>query len=282
MTRPRTADDDHALIASHSRDQRRRGLEESTIDCRARMLAHLSQWLAGPSVLDASSADIEAFLDSRKIGRKARYAYISNLHTFYAWTNHAGLRADDPTVSIIRPRQRQGIPRPISDTDLAFALQMARGEVGAMVALAAFEGMRCIEIARLVREDVLDERTPAVIVAHGKGDKPRAIPLHAKVAEALRWYRMPRTGPVFHWPNGKPLPAWKVSQLGNDYLHGIGLDATMHQLRHWFGTTLYRTSGRDLLLVRDLMGHSSITTTTVYAAYDRAGAAEAVEALAVR
>ena len=56
---------------------------------------------------------------------------------------------------------------------------------------------------------------------------------------------------------------------------------TMQQLRHWFDTHLYQASGKDLLLVRDLMGHSSITTTTVYAAFDRAGAAAAVTALTV-
>ena len=43
-----------------------------------------------------------------------------------------------------------------------------------------------------------------------------------------------------------------------------------------------RTSGRDLLMVQDLMGHASMTTTTIYAAYDRAGAPEAVLALDAR
>jgi len=70
-----------------------------------------------------------------------------------------------------------------------------------------------------------------------------------------------------------------VSLLGNMFLHGVGVGDTLHSLRHWFASGVYRTSGKDLLLVRDLLGHSSVRTTTVYAQFDRAGAAAAVLAL---
>jgi integrase/recombinase XerC len=243
------------------------------------MLHHLGEWMGPKGLLAAATEDIEAFLDSRRIGRKSRYNYISNLHSFYQWAVTVGEIESDPTAQIVRPKLRPGLPRPIADSDLSLALDMARGDIGAMLCCAAYQGMRCIEIARLTREDVLDERTPPVILARGKGDKPRIIPMHPKTWEALRMLPLPRSGPVFRWSDGRALPAWKVSALGNEYLHGVGLDATMHQLRHWFGTTVYRTSGRDLLLVRDLMGHSSITTTTIYAAFDRAGAQEAITAL---
>lgn len=270
---------DKGLIRSHTLDQRRRGLQESTIGNRQRMLYHLSGWMGERGLLEATTEDIETFLDARKVLRKTRYAYISSLHVFYQWAMFAGHLDIDPTARITRPKVRQGIPRPISDADLQLALSMARSEVRVIVALAAYEGMRCIEIARLTREDVLDDRQPALIVARGKGDKPRLIPLHPAVMESLWALPIPKNGPVLTWHNGDSLPPWKVSQLGNEYLHGLGIDATVHQLRHWFGTTLYRTSGKDLLLVRDMMGHSSITTTTVYAAFDRDGAAQAITAL---
>lgn len=243
------------------------------------MLGHLAEWLTPRTLLDATSEDIEQFLDHRKIGPKARYTYLSNLHSFYGWAVWAGHLDADPTAAIRRPKVHPGLPRPISDNDLSLALSMAHGDLAVIVALAAYEGMRAIEIARLCREDVIDDRPAPVIVAHGKGNKRRALPLHPTVADTLWAQPMPASGPILHWEDGRALPAWKVSQLGNDFLHGIGIAATLHQCRHWFGTTLYRTSGKDLLLVRDLMGHSSITTTTAYAAFDRAGAAEAVLAL---
>lgn len=243
------------------------------------MLQHLADWMGHRGLLGAAAEDIEQFLDSRRISKKTRYDYISNLHSFYDWAVLTGAASADPTATIVRPKVRAGLPRPISDNDLALAVEMSRGDIRVIICCAAYQGMRCIEISRLRREDILDEKDPPMILARGKGDKPRLIPLHERTWAALTLLPLPRSGPVLRWPDGRPLPAWKVSQLGNDYLHGIGSDATVHRLRHWFGTNLYRTSGRDLLLVRDLMGHSSVTTTTVYAAYDRAGAIEAVTAL---
>lgn len=270
---------DTELIRAHTLDQRRRGLQESTIGTRRRMLTHLSGWVGEKGLLGVVTEDVELFLDGRRVIRKTRYAYISNLHVFYQWAMFFGHIDSDPTAKITRPKIRQGIPRPISDVDLQLALSMARSDARVIIALAAYEGMRCIEIARLTREDILDDRHPPLIVARGKGDKPRLIPLHPAVAEALWSLPVPRSGPVLRWQDGSPLPPWKVSHLGNEYLHGIGIAATVHQLRHWFGTSLYRTSGKDLLLVRDMMGHSSITTTTVYAAFDRDDATQAVSAL---
>lgn len=274
---------DRELIRAHTIDQRRRGLEESTIDSRTRIVRHLSYWLGARGLLSATQEDIELFLDSRRLGAKrTRYTYISNLHVFYGWAVIAGYLDRDPTALIARPRIRPGLPRPIPDADLELALSMAYRDIRVMLTCAAYEGMRCCEIGRLVREDILDDRDPAILLARGKGDRPRVIPMHEKTWQALQLLPLPRSGPVLHWDDGRPLPAWKISQLGNDYLHGIGIDSTMHQLRHWFGTHLYRTSGHNLLLVRDLMGHSSITTTTIYADYDREGAPEAVQALEVK
>jgi integrase/recombinase XerC len=59
-----------------------------------------------------------------------------------------------------------------------------------------------------------------------------------------------------------------VSRIGCDYLNDLGIESTMHKLRHWFGTQTYRTSGHDLLLVKDLLGHARVTTTEGYPALD--------------
>lgn len=271
---------DGILIARHTRDQRRRGLEESTIRKRANIVRRLSKWLEEQAILDASQDDIEYFLDGCRTGPKARYAYISNLHTFYEWAVHAGLLEKSPTAGIVRPRLRKGLPRPVSDTDLAKALGGAVGMERVVMALGAFQGMRCIEISRLAREDVLEDREPPVLVARGKGGRSRVLPLHPEVAAALYALPMPSRGPIVR-RNGRPLTASKVSLLGNDFLRSVGIDATMHQLRHWYATGVYRTSGRNLLLVRDLLGHSLVETTAVYADYDRREAAEAVRLLGV-
>ena len=41
-------------------------------------------------------------------------------------------------------------------------------------------------------------------------------------------------------------------------MQAAGVPGTPHALRHWFGTTL-RTAGIDTLVIKELMGHDSLT-----------------------
>lgn len=271
--------DDQHLIRLYSRDQARRGLAESTITARERHFRLLARWLAGKPLDAATRTDIEAFLDTRRLSPRARCRWISDLHCFYNWALLEELVTADPTVRIGRPKLTKLLPRPIGTDDLNAALELAPRVLRCILLLAAYEGMRCIEIARLVREDILDTMEPAVLIARGKGSKARVLPIHPDVWRALQTLPMPRSGRIFRRANGDPMPSWEISRAGNGFLHDLGLDATVHQLRHWFGSETYRTSGHDLLLVRDLLGHAAVTTTEGYAAFDRAGAAEAVRAL---
>ena len=70
----------------------------------------------------------------------------------------------------------------------------------------------------------------------------------------------------------------QISHLCNQHLHDCGIAATLHQLRHRFGTGTYRVT-RDLRVVQELLGHESVSTTAGYAAYDKADAIRAVENL---
>jgi integrase/recombinase XerD len=44
-------------------------------------------------------------------------------------------------------------------------------------------------------------------------------------------------------------------------------DATLHQFRHYYGTSL-RRSGVDLRVVQELMGHENLTSTQIYTLVD--------------
>lgn len=267
------------LIRLHRLQLRRRGQTEGSIDKRLRSVRRLGEHLEPASVLEASSEDIETFLDTLPLKAKSRYTYISHLHCFYGWAIDAGHTDCDPTVRIVRPKFPAGQPRPIPDEDLRVALELADPVERVILTAAAYAGMRCCEIARLARDDIGTGPEPHVR-AQGKGDKVRYIPLHPALAAALEVHGIPRTGPILRRVDGRPMPAWKVSHTANRYLHGIGIDATAHQLRHWFASKTYRTTGHNLLLVSKLLGHSSVITTQIYADVDRDGAYQAVAALA--
>ena len=177
---------------------------------------------------------------------------------------------------------RRTLPRPIADVDLAEAIDQAPPQIRAMLMLGAFQGLRCQEIAGLAREDVLDTRDPPVlIVANGKGGHQRILPLHAEVLSALRCVPLTRSGWVFRRPRGGKFNAAQVSIVMRGYFADVGIEATAHQLRHWFGTSIYAET-HDIRLTQELLGHQSPNTTAIYVAWSAVDAASAVSALSIR
>jgi len=194
-------------------------------------------------------------------GVKSEIVHVSQ---YLRWLITYGHRPDDPSVFLIRPRLPVRLPRPLSDTDIARAMAGADPEMRAWIALAAFCGLRCIEIAGMTREDVIDFDTPFLRVV-GKGGKERIVPLPVAVLAELHTAGMPNHGPMWTRIDGGSgiVTPNRVSQRINDYLHDAGIPGTAHQLRHRFGTKLYNAT-KDLMLVATAMGHSSTETTKGY------------------
>jgi integrase len=263
------------MIQRHATWMKRRGLCEATIERRQRCLRIFDSQVG---LTTAVAEDIEAFLDGRNLGTKARYGWVSHLHQFYEWAIDFGLLASDPTRQVVRPKQRQGKPRPIPTGDLVTALQMADPTMRCWLSLGAFAGLRCKEIAGLAVEDVLWD--DGLLFVHGKGDKDRLVPIHPLVEAALHSIPHPSRGAVFRRPRGGPYPAAQVSREGSLYFSSLGIGATMHQLRHWFGTYVQRATG-DLRTTQELMGHASPTTTAIYTAYAQEAGREAVALLSI-
>lgn len=274
-------DDYVELTTAFEHTQRGWALKMSSIKARRDKLHLLAEFLYPKSLLEATAGEIVAFLDGRQLTPRTRYAYCSHIHAFYLWALDEGRLDADPTATIRRPRLPRLVPRPIADADLDHALMVAPPRLRAMMALAAFQGLRAGEIARLGREDVLDMNDPPVlIVDHGKGGHQRVVPLNEHALIAMRLAGMPRSGPIFkRADNGQALTPGAVSRLVNTYLHSLGIAATIHQLRHWFGSKLYQES-HDLRMTQELLGHSSPSTTAGYAAWSVENGAQAVRALA--
>lgn len=264
-----------ALIAQHLEWMRRRNLADSTIGIRRR---RLERFAATCSLLDAEPADVERFLDARQLSPKSTYDMLSHLGSFYRWAIDHGHLHRDPTAQVPRPRVRRNLPRPISTGDLHLALELAGPMMRAWLTLAAFGGFRCVEISRLEVDDLLFD--DGLLRVRGKGDRERLVPMHAEIGRTLRTLQIPRRGRVFRRPRGGGYPAAQVSREISLYLDGAGVSATAHQLRHWFGTHVYRTS-RDLRVTQELLGHASPTTTAIYAEWSREEGRRAIDGLSL-
>lgn len=271
---------DAKVLALYDRALGRQEMSDGTRYKRRNTLRRFQGLLAGRPLLEATTKDVEAYLDATKRAgceARTRASYLADLRSFYGWAVDAGLIEASPALSVRRPRSPRTLPRPTPTAQLQLALSEAGPMVRCWLTLAAYGGLRCMEIAGLDRQDVLVEQ--GLIRIYGKGSKERLVPLHPATLAALRALPMPASGPLFRRARCLDrYPAWQLSQELNAYLHGLGIAHTAHSLRHWFGSELYRQT-RDLRLVQDLLGHESPTTTAIYTAWDREGANDAVLAL---
>jgi integrase/recombinase XerC len=260
-------------------------LQGRTVYHRQRAVLRMAAALPVP-VLDATPAHLMAWREGlRALAPETIVHYASHATQLYKWAIAEGLRGDNPAAGLPVPRTGRRVPRPISEAKLMRAIESAPRRIRCWLVLAAWAGLRAKEIALLDRSAVLDTAEPPVLVvacATTKGGvTERVVPLSAFVLAELRAYGLPVSGPVFLAvaTRGPNTPA-NVSMLANEYLHELGIDDTLHSLRHRFGTKTYQAR-RDLRAVQALLGHASPTATAGYAAYDNAEAAADVEALPV-
>jgi len=242
------------LIAGYLAYLREQSSSPNTIEDRQRTLSVLDRDL--PCGLDEASADeLKIWLWRDGLSDGSRETYYSAMAGFYRWAYLLGYFDFDPTEDITRPKVGQRLPRPVSDDQLIEVLERAREPYLTWVKLAAWSGMRCMDIANQPREEI----SPVVIVIRqSKGLKARAIPTHATIWEAVQ--ELP-PGP---WITERD--ADYVSQSTANYfsrtmkLPGVSL----HRFRHWFGTMVQRKY-KDLRVTQDLLGHRNPATTAGYA-----------------
>jgi site-specific recombinase XerC len=271
-----------SVIGQHMEFMRLRRLKGSTIYCRYRGLMRLAISLPVP-LLEADAAMLTAWRAGLTVGDEATGSYVSCVRQFYAWAVFENRITVNPAAGLPIPKIGRRLPRPIGEDDLYSALETAPRRIRPWLVLAGWAGLRAKEIAYLRRDCVLDSAAnPALLVAADatKGRDERIVPMSAFVLGELRGYGLPAAGWLFERRDGQrgPNKPWMVSQLANEHLHACGIAATLHQLRHRFGTETYRSS-RDLRAVQELMGHARPSTTAGYAAYANESAVDAVNAL---
>lgn len=234
------------------------GRAANTIRDRRTCLERLERALPF-GLLFATSEQLAAWLSRPEWSRWTRHTYASHLIGFYRWAHKQRLLDSDPMADIERPKTPRGLPRPVTDEQLA-KLLTAPEPLRTAFMLAAYAGLRRAEIARSRREHVTAEQ---IVIPVAKGGDAQAVPTHP-----LLWAHVQRL------PAGPLVPDWDGSHFSPmalshrvDYwtvrngLHRV----TLHQLRHWFGTTVQRESG-DIRTTQELLRHASVATTQIYTA----------------
>lgn len=227
----------------------------NTVKARARVLRSVGN--AGA----ATREEIEAWWVSRAdLSPATRSNDLACLRSFYRWCVRWEHRADDPTLRLDAPKVPNGLPRPMSRSDLHRLLDRLPEDLRRAVCLGAYAGLRVSEAARLMWPDV-DAEACRARIENSKGGKSRLVALSPVLIDAL----LPDTGANVVTGDERVYTAATLQRRVNRAIQSNGVDATFHALRHRYGTLAYQATG-DLIAVGRQMGHSSPVTTAVYAA----------------
>lgn len=240
------------------------GLSPVTIEARVEILTRLRVWLAGPPITAATRQQLTAWQQQfAGLAPASIDIYTRHVQAFFRWAVTTGLLEVNPAADLPRPRVKPGLPHPTTIDDLRIVFACTTGALRIVFALATFAGARRGEIIQLRRTDV--DLTACTVLLHGKGDKDRIVPIVAPLADELAATMPPHGYVVLH--NGRPYVPDTLSTQCNRHLRELGVRSTLHSMRHAYATNVYRST-RDLLLVAQLLGHSSVRTTQIYAQPD--------------
>ncbi len=205
-------------------------------------------------------------LSARSVNRK-----LSSIRSYFKFLRSQDLMMHNPMTKVVPPKTAKHLVKdiPAIDLEAMFARfpwnESIEGYRDRLLLLLLYTtGMRLSELIQLKRSDVDFSRNLLRVL--GKRNKVRDIPIHPELSEGLRDYLNTHAfDSVFVLANGKELYPVFVYRLVNRYLSLFSSAAktSPHVLRHSFATHMLN-NGAQLMAIKDLLGHSSLSATQVY------------------
>lgn len=244
-----------------------------TIETRTEHLRRFArQTGAGGPALVSRNRLIE-WAGSQEWARETRRSIYTSIRAFYTWAYETDRVADDISDALPKVKASEPAPRPAPENVYRVSLANADARTRLILRLAGEAGLRRGEIAQINRDDLTRDLMGYSLRVHGKGGKVRTVPLTEPLAGAVTGYLGCRYW-LFPSPAGGHLTPRHVGKLASKVMPDIW---TLHTLRHRFATVAYDGT-HDLIVIQQLLGHSSVATTQRYIATppDRLRAAVAV------
>lgn len=212
-------------------------------------------------------------ISARSVNRK-----LSSLKGFFRFMVKHKQCACDPTLSIISPKTRKRLSGFVPESQMSdlFESHLFSDDFTGIrdrVILTFFymTGVRLSELVNI--RDVDIDMSAMQVKITGKRNKQRIIPLTPSFIKDIIDYKSARKNvfetieeqPFFVSDKGKKLNTKWVYRMVNNYLSKVTSieKKSPHMIRHTFATHMLN-NGADLIVIKELLGHTSLAATQVY------------------
>ena len=218
------------------------------------------------------------YLEKNKFATATISRNIASIKAFFHFLCEEGICKDDVSIGLKAPKIKKKIPEILSMDEVVRLLEQPSGDTAkeirdrAMLELLYATGIRVTELITLKVSDV---NLQIGYILCRDAHKERVIPFGNAAKTALTQYMDTARGSMvgdessnilFVNCSGNPMSRQGFWKLIKYYAKkaGITSDITPHTLRHSFAAHLVE-NGADLRSVQEMLGHSDISTTQIYA-----------------
>ena len=244
-------------------------------------VCHFMQERGITSAAAVKEQDLKAYihvLEEQKLAAATVSRNIASIKAFFLYLFSEGKIQNDPALCLKAPKIEKKMPEILTMGEVSALLEQANGDSPkeirdkAMLELLYATGIRVTELISLKVSDV---NLPMHFIMCRDPHKERMIPFGTQAHDALERYlggvraemvEDKSSEILFANCSGKPMSRQGFWKLIKFYAKkaGITADITPHTLRHSFAAHLVE-NGADLKSVQEMLGHSDISTTQIYA-----------------
>ncbi len=232
-------------------------------------------------IYELESVDVRSYFaylsKNQGLDRRTQSRKLSSLRTFYKVLLKDNLVPENPILSVHFPKTRKQIPKNFKIEETESILEYENESASeilnlrdkAIIEVLYSTGLRVFELVDASLTQLSSDHT--ILKVMGKRRKERFVYLGKEAIQSLNTYLdarprfRPRCDEIFLNQKGNKLTTRGVRYILNERRKRMGWDKpiTPHKFRHTFATDLL-DAGADIRAVKELLGHSSLSTTQIY------------------
>ena len=249
-----------------------------TLDNYRKDLLELNDFYS--DLINVKEVDVSNYLEylySRGLSRNSISRKLSSIRSFYNYLVREDVIGVNYFKEVSNPKREDGLPKYVKSNDLevmfnSFDMDNYLEQRNRLVLEMLYAtGIRVSELVNIKIRDI--NKYDNTIKILGKGSKERIVIYGSFCEDVMNKYlfdgrvKLDKNNSeyLFLNKNGDRLSDRYVREIINKVVKKCEVDyhISPHTLRHTFATDMLN-AGADLVSVKDLLGHSSLNTTSIY------------------